>query len=191
MAASTAGAYSRGTDNIEQLDRTRAPNPIANIYRSSDDRYFIVGALEGDRFWPSICKIVNRPDLIEDARFATSADRTTNSEECVAILESAFETMTLAQIAEALEAAKCPWAAINPPIHPVEDEQANANNYIQMVECGDEGSLPIVSAPIQIDEQAAVLTPAPGHCEHTDEILMSSGLTMDELLELKVSGAIF
>jgi len=191
MAASTAGAYSRGTDNIEQLDRTRAPNPIANFYRSSDDRYFIVGALEGDRFWPGICKVVNRPDLVEDPRFATSSDRTANSKECVAILERAFETMSLAQIAEALEEIECPWAAINPPIHPVEDEQANINNYIQMVECGDEGSLPIVSAPIQINEQAAVLKAAPGHCEHTDEILMDSGFTMDQLLELKVSGAIF
>lgn len=191
MAASTAGAYSRGTENIEQLDRTRAPNPIANIYRSSDDRYFIVGALEGDRFWPGVCKAVNRPDLVDDPRFATSRDRAANSEECVAILEAEFEKMTLDQVAQELEAAECPWAAINPPIHPVNDEQAKANNYIQMVQCGSDGELPIVSSPVQIDERAAKLKAAPGHCEHTDEVLMEGGRTMDDLLDLKVSGAIF
>ena len=191
MAASTAGAYSRGTDNIEQLDRARAPNPIANFYRSSDNRYFIVGALEGDRFWPGVCKAVNRPDLVDDPRFATARDRAKNSEECVAILEAAFENMALEQIAKALEAVECPWAPITPPIHPVEDEQAKANNYIQMVQCGGEGLLPIVSAPVQIDEHSASLRAAPGHCEHTDEVLMERGRSMDDLLELKVSGAIF
>ncbi len=189
MAASTAGAYSRGTENIEQLDRTRAPNPIANIYRSSDSRYFIVGALEADRFWPGVCGVVNRPDLVEDPRFATGRDRAKNSEECVAILESEFEKMTLEQIATALEAAQCPWAAINPPIDPVEDKQALANNYIQMVECTD-GSLPIVAAPVQINEQAPTLKRAPTHGEHTDEVLMEGGRSMDDLIELKVSGAI-
>ncbi|MCW1432373.1 CoA transferase [Novosphingobium sp. JCM 18896] len=191
MAASTAGAYSRGTENIEQLDRQRAPNPIANIYRSADDRYFIVGALEGDRFWPSVCMVVGRPDLIADPRFATSKDRAVNSEECVSILEEAFASMPLARIAEALDKAECPWAAVTPPIHPVTDEQALANKYVQMVEYPGGTSLPLVSAPVQIDEHTGTLAAAPGHCEHTDEVLMDAGRSMEALLELKMSGAIF
>ena len=191
MAASTAGAYSRGTDNIEQLDRARAPNPIANIYRSSDAKFFIVGALEGDRFWPGVCTVINRPDLVEDPRFATSRDRANNAEECVTILEKAFEAMTLSQIAEALEKIDCPWAVVNPPISPVEDEQALANNYIQMVNYEDGISLPLVSAPVQIDERAVTLSAAPTHCEHADEVLLAGGRSMEALLDLKVSGAIF
>ena len=191
MAASTAGAYSRGTDNIEQLDRARAPNPVANIYRSMDDRYFIVGALEGDRFWPGLCEVIQRPDLVDDARFSSTPARAANNEECVSILETAFEKMTLAQISDELERIECPWAAINPPIHPVDDPQAKANHYVQMVEYEGEHALPLVSAPIRIDENAAPLTAAPAHCEHTDEVLMAGGRTMDDLLELKMSGAIY
>src|SRR5690606_28802579 len=103
MAASTAGAYSRDAENIEQLDSARAPNPIANIYRSADESYFIIGALEGDRFWPSVCKVVGRPDLIDDPRFGTSHDRAANSEECIAILERAFAELPLSRIAELLD----------------------------------------------------------------------------------------
>jgi crotonobetainyl-CoA:carnitine CoA-transferase CaiB-like acyl-CoA transferase len=191
MAASTAGAYSRGTENIEQLDRARAPNPIANIYRSTDNRFFVVGALESDRFWPGVCTAVGRPDLVGDPRFATASDRAANNEACVTILEAEFAKMTLEQVAQALEAQECPWAAISPPINAVHDEQAKANNYIQMVQCGDDGQLPIVSAPIQLDQRASRLKSAPSHCEHTDEVLLERGRTMDELLDLKVSGAIF
>jgi crotonobetainyl-CoA:carnitine CoA-transferase CaiB-like acyl-CoA transferase len=191
MAASTAGAYSRGTENIEQLDRARAPNPIANIYCSADGKFFIIGALEGDRFWPSVCRVLNRPDLIEDPRFASSRDRALNGEECVTILESAFEKLSLAQIAESLDRIECPWAAVSPPISPVHDEQALANNYIQMVEYADGTSLPLVSAPVQIDERTVKLSAAPAHCEHTDEVLLAGGRSMEALLDLKMSGAIF
>ena len=51
-------------------------------------------------------------------------------------------------------------------------------------------SYALAASPAQFDEQAPTLTPAPGHGEHTEEVLLALGKTWDEILELKVSGAI-
>ena len=51
-------------------------------------------------------------------------------------------------------------------------------------------TLPLVNAPAQFDGTAATLTPAPAHGADTDEVLLEAGLAWDDLLALKVQGAI-
>jgi crotonobetainyl-CoA:carnitine CoA-transferase CaiB-like acyl-CoA transferase len=51
-------------------------------------------------------------------------------------------------------------------------------------------SFRIVPSPLQFNETPPDLTRAPGHGEHTDEVLQSVGYDMDELIEMKVKGAI-
>ena len=63
MQASIAGAHMRGAENIVQLDRRRAPNPIANAYRSADGEAFVLGMLESDRYWQAFTEELRlRPD---------------------------------------------------------------------------------------------------------------------------------
>ena len=78
----------------------------------------------------------------------------------------------------------------NTPRATLDDAQAVANDYLQWVKYDNGASLPLVSAPAQIDGRAATLRAAPGHGAHTDEVLLEAGLTWDDLLRLKVSGAI-
>jgi crotonobetainyl-CoA:carnitine CoA-transferase CaiB-like acyl-CoA transferase len=51
-------------------------------------------------------------------------------------------------------------------------------------------TLPLVHAPAQIDGRAATLGAAPGHGTDTDEVLLEAGLSWDDLIRLKVTGAI-
>jgi crotonobetainyl-CoA:carnitine CoA-transferase CaiB-like acyl-CoA transferase len=43
---------------------------------------------------------------------------------------------------------------------------------------------------VQFDETPATLTRAPQFAEHTDEVLRDLGLSDDELISLKVQGAV-
>jgi crotonobetainyl-CoA:carnitine CoA-transferase CaiB-like acyl-CoA transferase len=43
---------------------------------------------------------------------------------------------------------------------------------------------------VQFDETPAKLTRAPQFAEHTDEVLLALGISEDELLELKIDGAV-
>jgi crotonobetainyl-CoA:carnitine CoA-transferase CaiB-like acyl-CoA transferase len=51
-------------------------------------------------------------------------------------------------------------------------------------------TLPLVSAPAQIDGRVPTLGPAPGHGTDTDTVLAEAGLSEDDIITLKVQGAI-
>ncbi|MDB5425252.1 MAG: hypothetical protein JWQ29_2668 [Phenylobacterium sp.] len=190
MQATIAGAYATGRDNIVQLDRTRPPNPIANIYRSADNRFFILGMLEADRYWAGLCAALGLSELPADPRFGSMKARAENSEACVKIFDELFAAMTLAQIAERLNTQDGQWSTVELPGDTVKDQQSLANGYIQMVQFENGSSLPFVPAPAQVDGEAMVMTRAPEHGEHTDEVLGGLGHSAEELIDLKVAGVI-
>ncbi len=190
MQASIAGCYATGRDNIVQLDRRSPPNPLANIYRAGDGRFFVIGMLEADRYWGGLCQALGRPELAEDARFTSMALRAENAAALVSILDEMFATMTLAQVAEMLNSQEGQWATVELPGDTVNDEQAIVNGYMQMVQYPSGAQLPLVPVPALIDGELPQLKRAPEHCEHTDEVLMAAGHSEEEILNLKVGGFI-
>lgn len=201
MQASIAGAHARGADNIVQLDRKRAPNPIANAYRSADGAAFVLGMLESDRYWSELCTSLNAADLAGDARFATAALRAEHAEACIAALETIFAAMPLVRIRERLSKQEGPWTVVSTPGSVLDDEQARVNEYIRWVDYpgvdteADAGAagdmrLPMVPAPARLDGASTAPTAAPAHGAHTDAVLGELGLDIDRILELKMAGVV-
>ncbi|MDB5430888.1 MAG: hypothetical protein JWP35_2004 [Caulobacter sp.] len=190
MQATIAGAYAIKKDTIVQHDRYRPPNPLANIYRAKDGRFFLIGMLEADRYWSGLCAAIGQPDLAKDPRFIDMKTRGANSEACVTVLDGIFSAMPFAEVAERLNSQEGQWSTVEMPGDTVKDEQSIANHYIQMVKFENGADLPFVPGPAQIDGVAPVLTRAPEHGEHTDAIFESMGHSMDELIELKIAGVI-
>lgn len=188
MQASIAGSYATGRDNIVQLDRRMPPNPLANIYKSGDGRFFALGMLEADRYWPGLCKALDRPDLADHPLFATIALRAENSADCVAVLDAVFAGLPMTDIAARLNSQEGQWSMVELPGDTLKDEQALANGYIQMVPHENGAKLPLVPVPALINGELPVLTRAPQHCEHTDEILAEYGHDAEAILNLKVAG---
>ena len=71
-----------------------------------------------------------------------------------------------------------------------EDPQAIANDYLPALERGDGTRFTLVASPVQFDGAAPALRPAPECGQHTEEVLLSLGMTWEELAALKESGAI-
>jgi crotonobetainyl-CoA:carnitine CoA-transferase CaiB-like acyl-CoA transferase/uncharacterized OB-fold protein len=69
-------------------------NPLVGTYRTKDGRHVQLVFLEADRYWGDFCRLIGRPDLAEDARFADIATRRANGAECVAILDEEFAQRT-------------------------------------------------------------------------------------------------
>ena len=185
-----AGAHASGQDRLAPLDRRHPANPLWNVYRTSDDRFLALSMLEGDRYWPGFCETVGRPELIADERFLTAEARETNNEACVDILDELFITRTLAEWKEILGRQEGPWSVTQTPRDALDDPQAAANHFVQWVKYDNGATLPLVHAPAQIDQRPATLGAAPGHGTDTDEVLLEAGLTWDDLIRLKVAGAI-
>ncbi len=190
MQPAIAGAHAAGREQLAPLDRRRPANPLWNVYRTADGRFVTMSMLESDRYWPGFCRAVQRPELLTDERFADAEARSAHIEECVEVLDGIFAEHSLEEWKAILGAQEGPWSVTQTPRATLDDAQAVANDYLQWVKYDNGASLPLVTAPAQIDGRPARLRAAPGHGADTDEVLLAAGLTWDDLLRLKVAGAI-
>jgi crotonobetainyl-CoA:carnitine CoA-transferase CaiB-like acyl-CoA transferase len=179
-----------GGDPMPKFDRSSSPNPLVGNYRTSDDRFITLMMLQSDRFWPDFCEHIDRPDLIDDPRFADGGARYANAKECVAILDEVFASRTYTEWNEKLATLQGVWAPGQRPSELPDDPMVKANGYLSTVNRADGNSYDLVANPVQMNETADQLTPAPEHGQHTEEILLELGLDWDEIIAQKDAGAV-
>jgi crotonobetainyl-CoA:carnitine CoA-transferase CaiB-like acyl-CoA transferase len=190
MQAELGATSLLGLDGTPPVDRRRPAQPLTNLYRTRDDRWIYLSMLEADRYWPRLCAALGHPELAETPAYATAAARQTNLEACVRTLDEIFATRDLVEWKKELSGQDGQWSVIQTPREALEDEQAQANGYIQLIEYDGGASLPVVTPPVQFDEDAPKTFRAPAHGADTDATLGELGLTIDELLELKIADVI-
>ena len=175
---------------MPSFDRTESPNPIVNSYQTKDGRWLFLNMLQPDRFWPDLCRHIGREDLITDERYSSGMARFMNRKECVQELAQTFAARTLAEWRETLAQVEGVWAPMQSAREVGSDPQALANGYLPEVDRGDGTTFTLVASPVQFDETPPTLRPAPEAGQHTEEVLLSLGLTWEQIAELKTSGAI-
>jgi crotonobetainyl-CoA:carnitine CoA-transferase CaiB-like acyl-CoA transferase len=146
--------------------------------------------LESDRYWGDLVTLLGRPELEHDSRFIDSVARRENAAACVGVLDELFAQKTFEEWKSILQAAKGVWAPVQNAAELLVDPQAIANGYVREVEAASGTMFKMIASPIQFDETPPDLIRGPEHGEHTDEVLGELGLDMDQLLELKIKGAI-
>jgi crotonobetainyl-CoA:carnitine CoA-transferase CaiB-like acyl-CoA transferase len=187
---SIAGANVFGLERLGGGTRYDSPNPLVGTYRTKDGRFISIVLMQSDRFWPDFVERLDHPMLRTDPRFASAESRAENKRACMNLLDEAFATRTLAEWKDALADFEGVWAPVQTVKEVTNDPQVIANDYVREVVDADGQAFKLVAAPLQFDETPPELTRAPTHGEHTDEVLLELGLEMDELLDLKVKGAI-
>jgi crotonobetainyl-CoA:carnitine CoA-transferase CaiB-like acyl-CoA transferase len=179
-----------GRDVLEIPVHTDIGNPLTNTYATSDGRHICLGMMESDRYWERFCEVSDRPDLFDDGRFASSHLRSQNRAVLTEILDDLFAKRTLEEWKEVLRSQEGQWTFDQSPREVSEDVQAVANGYVQDVTYPDGRSLRMVSSPAQFDGRPGDLSPAPEHGANTDEVLLEMGFDWDEIIQLKIDGAI-
>ena len=170
-------------------DRMKPPNATLNVYRASDDTWFLI-VLTPD-YWPALAKGVGRPDLLTDERFADPAKRMANSGELTVILDGVFATQPMAHWQEVFDQAHLTYGVVRAPSEVVNDPQLRENDIVVPIE-GAAGSLNFtISSPLQVhgvDKVRARRAPEIG--EHNDEILGELGFNTQEIEGLHAAGAL-
>jgi crotonobetainyl-CoA:carnitine CoA-transferase CaiB-like acyl-CoA transferase len=141
--------------------------------------------LQPGKFWADVCRHIDRPELIEDPRFATVEQLAANAGEASKILTEVLASRTLADWSERFATLAGPWAPVQDTIQASNDAQVRANEYILPT-----GQLELVSSPVQFDLTAPELSPAPEFAAQTEEILLELGLDWDRIIALKEAGAV-
>ena len=189
-AFNIAGCHAWNLERFPSMRRNEIPNPIVNIYRTSDDRFIQLNMLESDRYWADLAATLGRPELAQDPRFADSRARTQNRTACIEVLDGIFAARPLQEWKDILADFDGIWAPVQRPSEVLDDPQVVANHYVRDVVGADGKVFKLVAAPIQFDEEPADIRRGPAWGEHTDEVLQELGYEMDEIIDLKVKGAV-
>ena len=176
-------------DGIPRKRHKDQPNPMVGAYRTADGREIYLAGVQTDKRFENFCTVIERLDLLDDPRFATGADRLAHAPELIATFDETFAAHDLAHWRERLPALETPWTIVQTAREAADDAQVAANGYLAPVE-GGPVAYALAASPAQFDEVAPTLRPGPGHGEHTDEVLAELGRSWEEILELKVSGAV-
>ncbi len=179
-----------GFSKIPQGDRRKNPNPGVGNYKTKDDRFISLILLQSDKFWTDFVTRLGLPDMATDERFVDSGARAKNAEACVARLDEAIGSKTLAELTEAFDGFDGVWATYQTLDELYEDPAVIANGYLPSMTAGNGDEIQLVASPAQFDEVAIEVTRAPEHGEHTELLLMDLGYDWDQITAMKESGAI-
>ena len=165
-------------------------NPLVGSYRTKDGRHISLVFLQPDRYWPDFCRVIGRPELADDARFADMASRRENAEACVAELDREFASRTFDEWKTVLARLDAPWAPVQSVAELLDDPQVVANGYIGDVVVDGETAYRLPAVPVQLDGRPPPLRRAPEHGEDTEALLLEAGYGWEQITALKESGVV-
>jgi len=167
-----------------------ATNPLVGTYKTKDGRWIMLTMLQPGKYWPEFCTVVGREELITDPRFVDVESIMANADAGAELVAEIMAGRDYADWLEAFEKMDGPWAAVQDAWEVGHDPSLRANGQIAQVVDAEGVPRELVANPVLFDETAPSLTRAPLFAEHTDDILRELGRTDEQLIELKVEGAV-
>lgn len=164
-------------------------NPLAGLYRTSDDGWIQLMMLQPGRYWAELVTAIGRKDLVDDDRFKDADSIMANAEAGVEIIADVFLTKTKAEWKEILSGIDGQWSAVQDAWELGHDQQLVANGLIADVTDAEGNHRNLVASPVQFNREPAKIARGPLFAEHTDEILAEIGLSEEQMIELKIAGA--
>jgi len=167
-----------------------ATNPLIGTYATADGRWLMLTMLQPGRYWPEFCQVVGRPELAQDERFNSTEKIMANAPAAAEIVAEILQSRTYAEWLVAFEGMKGQWAAVQNSYEVSKDPSLRANGLIARLVDADGVERELVASPVQFDETSVTLSRAPQFAEHTDDILRELGRSDEELINLKIAGAV-
>ncbi|MAC57265.1 MAG: CoA transferase [Novosphingobium sp.] len=167
------------------------PNLVPyGIFPASDGS--IVIACLTPSFWSRVCRSIERPELIEDARYDTLEKRRDAREEVNAIVSAFTEQHTVDDLVEIFTQHEVPHAPILGVTEALSQPQAVARDMVVQTEHATLGSIPIVNRSIRFtDAEQPVPEAPPVLGQHTETILSDVlQLSPERIAALRAAGVI-
>jgi crotonobetainyl-CoA:carnitine CoA-transferase CaiB-like acyl-CoA transferase len=141
--------------------------------------------------WERITRVIGRPELTTDPRFATNGARMRHREELVALIAEPLRTRTSAEWIRAFEAEGVPAGPVNRIGDILADPQVAAREIVIEVDHPRAGRTRALGMPIKFSDARADLTrPAPLLGQHSRELLDQLGYSAAEIEALQRAGAV-
>jgi crotonobetainyl-CoA:carnitine CoA-transferase CaiB-like acyl-CoA transferase len=175
---------------VPRVGRSHAQIVPYQAFECADGAYVMVGAFT-QGFWRRLCDAIGHPEWPADERFSTNADRLTNREILVPMIEEVFRTRTRDEWLKTLEEADVPASPVLELHEALVSEQAQHNEVVQEVGT-EENRCPTARFPVRSSSwPLAESAPPPRIGEHSVEVLTEVlRETEVAIKELASSGAV-
>jgi crotonobetainyl-CoA:carnitine CoA-transferase CaiB-like acyl-CoA transferase len=156
-------------------------------YPTSDG--YLCALVYNDKQWKSFANAIGRPEIMQDARFATQAGRAGNISAIYAYLADLFLTRTTSEWIRLLEKADIPVTRLNSVEDLIADPHLAATGFFTMEAHPSEGTVRAMRTPTGWSESPpGPQAPAPRLGEHSAEVLREAGYNETEITELANKG---
>jgi benzylsuccinate CoA-transferase BbsF subunit len=187
MVAEGVLDYSMNGTQLER-DGNRDPHIAPHgVFRCAGQDQWVSLATRNDQDWQRLCRVLSRPELATDTRFATYAGRKQNEDELEAIISEWTLTRTPQEVTEQLQAAGIPAAPSMSNKDLSTDAHLNSRSIFTYLEHPEVGTKQHVGIPWQMSKTPlAVRRPAPTLGQDTEYVLREIlGYSAEEVAALK------
>jgi len=178
-------------DGAAPPERTGASHATIYPYGpfpAGDGKTVMLG-IQNEREWSAFCeKVLGRPELANDARFASVSKRASARDILQPIIVEAFSRLSAEELVRRLDAAQIANARVNDMREVWEHPQLRAR--ARWVEVDTPAGRIAAPVPPGLSGREARMNPVPALGEHTDAILTELGLTPERIAGLRAAKAI-
>jgi len=178
-----------GTGNIPQ--KLGTGNRMSAPYQAvkASDGYFVMGA-NNDKLWQTLCKVMDREDLLDNDSYRTISKRLANRVALIEDLETTFVTRSMEEWVEMLLAVGIPAGPIYNYAQALDNEHARYRNVSMELDHPVEGLVKAIGFPVKLSgTPQQVRMPPPLLGQHNAELLAELDIPQSEIDEMKSAGA--
>lgn len=172
--------------------RTGGAHPSIAPYgpvRVGDGQTLMMG-VQNEREWLNFCTgVLQLPELVSDARFATNTLRSQNREALDAVIAQAFAALSSAEVERRLEDSQIALSRVNSPGDLWSHPQLQARERWVSVPT-PKGAVPALLPPAGNSAYTPCMGAVPALGEHTDSLLAELGYAAPEIERLHAEGAV-
>ncbi|GGL66533.1 CaiB/BaiF CoA transferase family protein [Halocalculus aciditolerans] len=175
----------------EETQRMGTKDPVLAPYQTFEtaDSYINVACLN-QKLWRGLCEGVDRPDLLEDERFETNADRVEHMDELEAELEATLRERTTEEWLDVLvEDVGIPAGPVFDVADALDNPQVEARDAVTEIEHPELGTIPVIEHPLKFENaDSGFESPPPLLGEHNREVFREHGFSEEEIDDLDAAG---
>jgi formyl-CoA transferase len=158
-------------------------------FTASDGKDVLL-SVQNEREWAALCeRVIGRPELTDDPRFATGSDRVAHRDELDAIISVRFAELDSDEAMELLDSANIANAGVNSVAeflaHPALTER---DRWRDIAIPGSSSPVRALVPPADLSGVPPRMDPVPAAGEHTGPILEELGHGPDDIARLRANG---
>ena len=177
----------------ESPTRMGTKDPVLAPYQTypTADGYLCVGCANR-KLWNGLCKAIDRPELADDERFATNADRVSHMDELEGELSAVFrERPTDEWVSLLADEHGLPVGPVFDIEQALSNEQTEARGTVTDLDHPTAGSVPVIEHPLNFAHAESGFEDAPPLLgEDTGAVFREAGYDDEDIARLRDEGAI-